>query len=326
MQRNTIISGDCLEVLGSLEKGSADLIFADPPFNIGYDYDKYHDKLECKNYIAWTRDWMSGCYDFLKPNGSFYIAIGDEYAANVKVIADELGLTMRNWIIWHYTFGQQTKIKFARSHVHIFYFIKDENDFVFNDLMVRVPSARQLVYNDKRSNSTGKLPDDVWNTFSRVCGTFKERELWHPCQMPEVLLARIIRASSNSGDLVFDPFNGSGTTAAAAIRCGRDYLATDISQEYCDKTEGRLEELRKQIDSDPDSELKFEMQRLCVEMDCQAREVAEDKKILYFYTKQINLRVANEDVTGDRVIAVLKSFDSYSHNNRKVKKPGMLFD
>ncbi|MEA3225353.1 MAG: DNA methyltransferase, partial [Planctomycetota bacterium] len=171
---NRIIQGDCIEVLGQARKPFADLIFADPPFNIGYKYDKYDDKVKSKNYIAWTKEWMSACKRIMKPHGSFYIAIGDDYAANVKIIADELGLFMRNWIIWHYTFGQQTKTKFARAHTHIFYFANDEKSFTFNDRAVRVPSDRQLLYNDKRANPLGKMPDDVWNQDVRVCGTFKE--------------------------------------------------------------------------------------------------------------------------------------------------------
>ncbi len=140
---NKIICGDCIEVLGKVSKPFADLIFADPPFNIGYKYDKYYDKVKKKNYIAWTKEWMSICKKVLKPHGSFYIAIGDDYAANVKIIGDELGLFMRNWIIWHYTFGQQMKTKFARSHTHIFYFVKDEKNFLFYDDQVRVISDRQ---------------------------------------------------------------------------------------------------------------------------------------------------------------------------------------
>jgi site-specific DNA-methyltransferase (adenine-specific) len=166
---NKIICGDCIEVLSKVDGPFADLIFADPPFNIGYKYDKYQDKVKSKKYIAWTKDWMSVCKKVLKPHGSFYIAIGDEYAANVKIIADELGLFMRNWIIWHYTFGQQTKDKFARAHTHIFYLVNDERHFTFNDHAVRVPSDRQLIYNDRRANPIGKMPNDVWQEFSRVC-------------------------------------------------------------------------------------------------------------------------------------------------------------
>lgn len=243
---NRIICGDCIEALGKIKEPFADLIFADPPFNIGYKYDKYHDKRKRESYIEWTKEWMTVCKKVLKPTGSFYIAIGDEYAANVKVIADELDLFMRNWIIWHYTFGQQTKDKFARSHTHIFYFVNDRKNFTFNNKTVRVPSARQLVYNDKRANPAGKMPDDVWDGFSRVCGTFKEREGWHPCQMPENLLKRIIQACSNPGDCVLDPFSGSGTTAVAAYQLGRNYVGIEISGEYVKNTNRRLAELKKQ--------------------------------------------------------------------------------
>ena len=135
---NKIICGDCIELLGKIKQPFADLIFADPPFNIGYKYDKYNDKVAGNRYIEWTEKWMTVCKKVLKPHGSFYIAIGDDYAANVKTIADNLGLSMRNWIIWHYSFGQQMKNKFARSHTHIFYFVNNKKDFIFNDENVRV--------------------------------------------------------------------------------------------------------------------------------------------------------------------------------------------
>ncbi len=237
---NKIICGDCIEVLGKVDEPFADLIFADPPFNIGYKYDKYYDKVKSKNYIAWTKDWMAVCKKVLKPHGSFYIAIGDEYAANVKIIADELGLFMRNWIIWHYTFGQQTKNKFARAHTHIFYFVNDKEKFTFNDYTVRVPSDRQLIYNDRRANPKGKMPDDVWSHFPRLCGTFKERAGWHPCQMPESLLAKIIRVSSNEGDWVLDPFSGSGTTAVVAAKLKRRYTGIELSSEYAKESRERI--------------------------------------------------------------------------------------
>ena len=243
---NKIVCGDCIEVLGKIREPFADLIFADPPFNIGYKYDKYHDKKERSNYVAWTKDWMTACKKVLKPHGSFYIAIGDDYAADVKIIADEMGLFMRNWIIWHYTFGQQMKNKFARSHAHIFYFVNDKKNFTFNDCAVRIPSDRQLIYNDRRANPAGKMPDDVWDEFSRVCGTFKERTGWHPCQMPEGLLKRIIAVSSNPGDCVLDPFSGSGTTAAAAYQSGRNYIGVEISENYVENSNKRLVQLKKQ--------------------------------------------------------------------------------
>ena len=285
---NKIICGDCIEVLSGMDMPFADLIFADPPFNIGYKYDKYHDQVEGDKYIDWTKDWMTTCKKVLKPTGSFYIAIGDDYAANVKIIADELGLVMRNWIIWHYTFGQQTKDKFARSHTHIFYFVSDKKNFTFNDYAVRVPSDRQLIYDDRRANPAGKIPDDVWED-SRVCGTFKERTGWHPCQMPESLLMRIIAASSNQGDCVLDPFVGSGTTAVAAQKLKRNYVGIEISQDYAEKAKQRLSQMKKiKI-----NEL-YEMKRLIPDIGYSAKQIIADKKLLEVFASQFTIRMNSQ--------------------------------
>ncbi|MHC4456400.1 MAG: DNA-methyltransferase [Planctomycetota bacterium] len=308
---NRIICGDCIEVLSKVRWPFADLIFADPPFNIGYKYDKYHDKVERNNYIAWTKDWMAVCKKVLKPNGSFYIAIGDEYAANVKIIADELKLTMRNWVIWHYTFGQQMKKKFARSHTHIFYFVNDNNNFTFNDQAVRVPSERQLIYNDKRANPAGKMPDDVWGDYPRVCGTFKERTGWHPCQMPENLLKRIIAVSSNPGDCVLDPFSGSGTTAAAAYQLGRNYVGVETSQKYAENAKKRLAKLQKQQHRNTflnPAELS-ELKRLISDMQIPAKEIAADKNLLKLFTNQLAVRTkSREKHRTEEIATALKGF------------------
>jgi site-specific DNA-methyltransferase (adenine-specific) len=303
---NKIICGDCIEVLGKVGEPFADLIFADPPFNIGYKYDKYYDKVKKKNYIAWTKEWMSICKKVLKPAGSFYIAIGDEYAANVKIIADGLGLFMRNWIIWHYTFGQQTKTKFARAHTHIFYFANDEKSFTFNDHAVRVPSDRQLIYDDKRANPAGKMPDDVWNGDPRVCGTFKERAGWHPCQMPESLLKRIIAASSNPGDCVLDPFSGSGTTAAAAYQSGRNYLGVEISEQYVENSNKRLAQLQKQRSRNLflDGAELDEVRRLSRDIKRTPKEIAADGNLLKLFANQFAVRMNNQKRYGTKEIAV----------------------
>jgi DNA modification methylase len=265
-ETNQIIQGDSIKVLNDGPEGWVDLVFADPPFNIGYLYHGYDDEKSVNEYLDFSRQWMKAVYRSLKSTGSFYLAIGDEFAADLCVIARrEIGFHMRNWIVWHYTFGQQTKKMFAKSHTHILYFSKTAPDkglenITFNADAVRVASARQTTYADKRANSKGKLPDDtwflrpqeaaphayfepghdVWNE-SRVCGTFKEREGWHGCQMPIGVLDRIIRASSNPGDVVLDPFNGSGTTVISAALLGRKYVGIDQSAEYVGYAKKRLE-------------------------------------------------------------------------------------
>ena len=306
---NRILCGDCIEFLGGIKEAFADLIFADPPFNIGYKYDKYNDKVKKKNYTAWTKDWMAACKKVLKPDGSFYIAIGDEYAANVKIIADELGFFMRNWIIWHYTFGQQMKNKFARSHTHIFYFVNDRNNFTFNDASVRVPSDRQLIYNDKRANPMGKIPDDVWAHYPRVCGTFKERAGWHPCQMPEQLLKRIISASSKRGDCVLDPFSGSGTTAAAAYQLGRNYVGVEMSASYVKKAQKRLAELKKgsAIEGSLSKMELAELKRLLCDIKKTAKEITNDKDLLKLFANQFSVRTNNKQYcSGEKILKALK--------------------
>src|SRR3989304_1964902 len=208
LEAEAIYQGDCLDVMKKPADESVDLVFADPPFNIGYEYDEYHDVQDDEEYVAWSRAWIAEVHRILKPNGTFWLAIGDEYAAELKVAAEQqIGFKTRSWVVWYYTFGVNCTRKFSRSHVHLIHFIKDENNFAFNaeDPQIRAPSARALVYADKRANPPGRLPDDTWILrpqdlpegfqptddswfFSRVAGTFKERQGFHGCQMPEQLL------------------------------------------------------------------------------------------------------------------------------------------
>lgn len=271
-----ILNGDCIKGMQKLEEGSVDLAFADPPFNIGYDYDVYDDKVDHQLYIDWCGEWIKGVHRALKPDGSFWLAIGDEYAAELKLESQKIGFHCRSWVIWYYTFGVNCKNKFTRSHAHLFYFVKDKDNFTFRseDLENRVPSARELVYNDKRANPKGRLPDDTWiippvdtnadDTFvlrpqdlpdsfkdsedtwyiPRVAGTFKERAGFHGCQMPEQLLGRIIHTCSEPGELVLDPFSGSATTLAVAKKLGRQQIGFDLSEEYVAHGLRRLESIK----------------------------------------------------------------------------------
>ncbi len=266
-ETNQIIQGDCVQILEQGPEGWVDLVFADPPFNIGYLYDGYQDDQPAEQYVKWSNRWMSAVHRALSPTGSFFLAIGDDYVAELCVEAKKIGFNLRNWIIWHYTFGQQPKAKFARSHTHILYFTKSEKDFTFNADAVRVKSARQTVYKDTRANKKGKLPDDTWFLRpqeaqahsplfgelddvwceSRVCGTFKEREGWHGCQMPLAILDRIIKAASNPGDVVLDPFNGSGTTVLSAALLGRRYVGLELNGDYVEMARRRLEHALEKV-------------------------------------------------------------------------------
>ena len=263
LAKNQVHQGDCVELLAKLKKESVDLVFADPPFNIGYDYDVYDDQRNSGDYLEWCREWIQGVHRCLKPDGTFWLAIGDEYAAELKIESQKIGFHCRSWVIWYYTFGVNCRNGFSRSHTHLFHFVKDPKQFTFNRLnpQVRVKSARQLVYADNRANPNGRLPDNTWITrpqdapesfspnhdtwyFARVAGTFKEREGFHGCQMPEQLLARILRVSSNPADFVVDPFGGSGTTLGVAKKLGRQFMGFELSADYVAYIHERLGRIR----------------------------------------------------------------------------------
>jgi site-specific DNA-methyltransferase (adenine-specific) len=259
LELDKLYNEDCIAGMGRIPSGTVDLAFADPPFNIGYKYDVYEDRRAAEDYLAWTNKWGEQLVRTLKPTGTFWLAIGDEFAAEMKLIFQrDLGLFCRSWVIWYYTFGVNCKYKFSRSHTHLFHFVKDPKEFTFNTMAIRVPSARQMVYADSRAHSKGRLPDDTWILrpqdaptsfvpredvwyFPRVCGTFKERAGWHGCQMPEQLLARIIRSCSNVDDTVLDPFGGSGTTLVVAKKLKRHFVGFELSKNYAEQIVARLD-------------------------------------------------------------------------------------
>lgn len=258
LQANQLVKADCIQFLRELPDSSVDLVFVDPPYNIGYDYDEYDDKQPPDQYYDWCGRWMEHIYYALKPYGSFWLMIGDEWAAELKVLAREHEFHLRSWIVWHYTFGVNCTNKFTRSHAHLFYFTKHQRRFTFNADAIRVPSARQIVYNDKRGNPEGRLPDDTWilrpqerptlfpadsDTWyiPRIAGTFNQRVKNAPNQLPEQLLGRIIRSCSNEGDLVVDPMSGTATTLVVAKKLGRNYLGCDLSEAYVNGGLVRLE-------------------------------------------------------------------------------------
>ena len=261
-----IQQGDCLKRMQKMQDSCIDLVFADPPFNIGYVYDRYDDNRKEEDYFNWCRQWIGEVYRLLKPHGTFWLAIGDKNAAELKMIAErETGFVLRNWVIWYFTFGSNCKKKFTGSHVHLFYFVKDAKRFTFNaeDPTIRVPTREALTRRGDKTKSSGKLPDDTWILrpqafqndpygfkaeqdtwyFPRVAGTFKERQRFHPCQMPEQILGRIIRSCSNEKDVVFDPFVGSGTTLAVAKKLGRRFLGCELSEPYARHARKRLQKV-----------------------------------------------------------------------------------
>jgi site-specific DNA-methyltransferase (adenine-specific) len=233
-----IVTGDCVEVLKTLEPRSARLVFADPPYNIGIDYGNGHnDKLPPRDYVDRCRRWIEAIPRILTDDGSAWVLSEPRWGGRFQCMLEDVGLHYRETIIWHETFGVYCESKFGRDHRPLFRFTRDPKRQVFHP--DRVPSARQTDYSDRRANPKGRVPSNVWK-ISRVCGTFKERCGDFPTQLPLELVRRIVRTASDPGDLVIDPFSGSATTGVVCIESGRRFLGIELDPKYAELSRQRL--------------------------------------------------------------------------------------
>lgn len=227
---DTIICGDCLEVYPTLPK--AKMVFADPPDNLGQKYDGYTDKMHPGDYIGWMEKVLAMMLRHPMKADIFWLSYYFRYQPQIFSWC----LYPANWkqFIWYFTFGQHRHSDCGNNYRPIMRWMG--KDAVIYPDAIRVPSARQLKYNDKRADSRGRVPGDVWE-FPRVCGTFHERRKWHPTQHPEALMERIIKMSCVPGDLVIDLFAGTGTTLRVCKRLGIDCIGIEMSKAYCERIE-----------------------------------------------------------------------------------------
>lgn len=243
-----VFVGDSRELLRSVPECATrgiDLIFADPPFNWNRDYDRlktgetWDDRsMSNEEYLGFTRSWLDGCVDALGPTGSMWVNIPDDWAAEIVVHLKSRRMHMVNWCVWHYRFGQNTTSRFINSKVHALYFAKDPLKRTWNPDEVLEVSDRAAIYGDERTFNKKdgiaagmRVPMDVWygQYWGRIQGNNKERRANHDNQLPEVYLERVIRATSNPGDLVLDPFLGSGTTGVVAHALERRFIGFEYS-------------------------------------------------------------------------------------------------
>ncbi|MEI6258237.1 MAG: site-specific DNA-methyltransferase [Planctomycetota bacterium] len=239
---NTVTTGDCIEQLAAIPAGSVNLVVADPPYNIGIDYGNGSraDRLPDAAYIEWTRQWIAAAARTLAVDGTMFVICGQEYAGDHQIAMRDAGLHWRNTVTWVETFGVNCRRKFNRTSRPMHYFTKHPRRFTFNVESLNTPSARQTKYGDKRASLTGKVLDDVW-TISRVCGTFRERVQGVPTQLPLTLVRRIVSGMSRPGDLVVDPFTGSGTTGVVCVETGRLFHGIELREEYAAIARARVE-------------------------------------------------------------------------------------
>lgn len=234
-----VIHNDCIKTLKKMNDKSVDLIFADPPYNLGKDFGNDSDSwTDRKKYLEWCYAWIDECFRVLKDDGTFYMMNSTQNIPYISIYLQEYYYIV-NDIIWAYdSSGVQSKKKYGSLYEPIIMATKSEKTkytFNYQDIMVEAKTGAQRGLMDYRKNppqpyNTEKVPGNVWE-FSRVRFKMEEYEN-HPSQKPEALLERIIKASSNEGEIVMDPFGGSFSTAAVATKLGRRAISMDINKEY----------------------------------------------------------------------------------------------
>jgi len=241
---NKVILGDALEIMRQIPDNSVDMTFADPPFNLGKKYNTYHDKKEINEYIEWCKLWLKEMVRITKPTGSIFVHNIPKYLIHFASYLNEIAY-FRHWIVWD-AMGSPLGKTLLPNHYGILWYTKQPKGFKFYD--IRRPHARcrkcNIILQDYggKKNSMhpfGPLVSDVWTDIHRI--RHKKRRDEHPCQLPIPLLERLILMTTDEGDIVLDPFAGTGTTAIAAKRLGRNYIAIDIDPEYVEIIKKKLE-------------------------------------------------------------------------------------
>ena len=248
-----LIKGDALKILRSIPDNSVNLTFVDPPYNIGKNFNGCKDKWESdEKYLEWCYEWIDLCVNKLKENGSMYLMGATQFIPFFDVFLREK-MHILSRIVWHYdSSGVQAKNYYGSLYEPILFAVKDKDDYVFNstDILVEAKTGAKRKLIDYRKTvpacyNNVKVPGNVWY-FPRVRFRMPEYEE-HPSQKPEALLNRIILASTNPGDLLLDPFSGTFTTSAVAMKLNRKSIGIELDGDYFNVGVRRLTEIRKEL-------------------------------------------------------------------------------
>ena len=254
---NTIIYNmDCIEGLGTLsEKGiKIDATITSPPYNIGKEYEKI---VPIDDYVNWLSNISTLIHDITKDNGAYLLNVG--YLSVEKkgkaipipyLLWDKTDFFFQQEIIWNYGAGVAAKNFLSPRNEKILWYIKNSEDYTFNLDDIRDPDVKypnQKKNGKLRCNTLGKNPSDVWQIAKVTSGANRssEERTNHPAQFPNDLIERLVKGFTNVGDLILDPFMGSGTTAEVANRNGRKCLGFEIREDYCEIIAKRMESMEK---------------------------------------------------------------------------------
>lgn len=254
-EKIVLFHGDCLDLLRDIPDKSIQLIITSPPYNIGKEYEK---KLQIETYIKQQSEVIKECVRVLSERGSICWQVGNYVNKGAIIPLDtilfpifhDLGLVMRNRIIWHFEHGLHCSRRFSGRYETIIWFTRNTKNYVFNLDPVRVPQkypGKKYFKGPKAGqyscNPLGKNPGDVWD-IPNVKNNHVEKTD-HPCQFPVELVERFVLSMTNKGDWVLDPFLGSGTSIIAAIRHERRGAGAEVEKKYVDIARDRI---KKAID------------------------------------------------------------------------------
>lgn len=248
MELNKIYNEDCLDTMARMPDEVVDLIFADPPFNIGKKYSEGINDNR-KDYFKWCDEWIEECFRILKPTGSVFIMNLSKNTTKLQTILDKYGI-WRNTIIWKNNGSGASKKAFWTFYQPIFFYSKTD-EYKFNTY-----AETTIEYRWSPRPQKGQL-GDIWDHIPFIyAGSIIHKEAIlkrgtkakaHPCQMPLKIVKRPIIFCTNENDIVYDPFMGSGTTAIAALQLNRNYIGSEMSKEYCDIATKRIAQHKAQL-------------------------------------------------------------------------------
>ena len=252
-----IYSKDCLEGMRSVKGQLVDLTVTSPPYNIGKEYEKVVNN---SSYIDWCVEWISEIHRITKDNGSFWLNLGyfkvEGKGTAVPIpylLWDKTDFHLIQEVVWNYAAGVACKNRFSPRNEKLLWYVRDIENYVFNLDDVRDPNVKypnQKKNGRSKVNPIGKNPSDVWQISKVTSGanrSSKERTL-HPAQFPLDLIDRVIKSSSNIGDIVLDPFMGSGTTAVSALNNKRKVIGFELNESYLDIIVNRIETRNNMLD------------------------------------------------------------------------------
>lgn len=234
--RNTATLGDCMDLLCALEPASVDLIATDPPYEIHFENNEW-DSNDSLNWEFLAKQF----YRILKPTGALVMFQGWSNVARTQTHF-ETNFTLKNWIIYDRVKGRGAKTNLVSTREDILWYVKNPKNYTYNKISSTIPKKTGGTIGRKNGNAYRAM-SNVWTDISPIVPWSKER-VSHPTQKPIALINRIINIFSNQGDVVLDPFAGSGTTAVSAIKNKRTYICFEKDKHYFNIMQQRIQEVK----------------------------------------------------------------------------------